>query len=334
MTSKFSKASKENVNVVVNAIKIWLAHAGISSFRLSWQLAKRFSRRSLPAKGHYYIMRLFRLVSKSYYVWISYPNPLLPKKKVHLLVDLCENNQQWYFRERGSYDLLEINLIAESMKNADVFIDVGSNVGVYATTIAQAFPDKQVEAIEPLHKNFDTLQANIAANELINCRARQGAVSSVGTPLRFYINPIHDGGGSLTAPSVYRTGDVLIDAKSYQEKHPDFRVWEEVKTFPLDEILSQKSVLKIDVEGSEVEVLQSGYGRLKDGLVDLMVVEVFQDTVDEVVGLVGELEFDSFLLPDYVPIAAGIQLPWFVRNIVCVRKNTHRHTIIRERAKQ
>ncbi len=81
-------------------------------------------------------------------------------------------------------------------------------------------------------------------------------------------------------------------------------------------------------------MLQSGYGRLKDGLVDLMVVEVFQDTVDEVVGLVGELEFDSFLLPDYVPIAAGIQLPWFVRNIVCVRRNTHRHTIIRERAKQ
>jgi hypothetical protein len=99
-------------------------------------------------------------------------------------------------------------------------------------------------------------------------------------------------------------------------------------------VLSQKSVLKIDVEGTEVDVLQSGYETLKAGLVDLMVVEVLQETVDEVVRLVDELNFDSFLLPNYIPVTVGIQLPWFVRNIVCVRRNTPMYTIIRERAKQ
>jgi FkbM family methyltransferase len=334
MTDAASQVNKYSANIALNGMKTWLARLGINAFLLSWKIAQGFSLRSMPAKSHYYIMRLFRLFFKTFYVWISYPNPLAPQKTLRLLVNLCENNQQWYFRQRGAYDLMEIRLEAEGMQSADVFIDVGANVGIYAITIAQAFPEKNVLAIEPLDKNFNTLQTNIAANGLINCRALQGAVSSAGTPLRFYVNPIHDGGGSLIAPSVYRTGDVVLDAKSYQKKHPEFRSWEEVKAFSLDEVLSQKSVLKIDVEGTEVDVLQSGYETLKAGLVHLMVIEVLQETVDEVVRLVDELKFDSFLLPDYVPVAVGTQLPWFVRNIVCVRKNTPLHTVIRKRAKQ
>lgn len=334
MANATSRVSKHDANIPFNGMKTWLARLGINTFLLSWKIAQVFSLRSMPAKSHYYIMRLFRLFFRTYYIWISYPNPLDSQKTLRLLANLCENSHQWYFRQRGAYDLMEIRLIAEGMQSADVFIDVGANVGIYATTIAQAFSDKNTLAIEPLEKNFHTLQTNIAANALINCHARQGAVSSADTPLRFYVNPIHDGGGSLVAPTVYRTGDVLLDAKSYQGKHPEFRAWEEVKTFSLDEVLSQKSVLKIDVEGTEVDVLQSGYETLEAGLVDLMVVEVFQETVDEVVRLAGGLAFDSFLLPDYIPVAVGTRLPWFVRNIVCVRRNTPMHPTIWKRARQ
>jgi len=334
MDSTVSTLRKQDANIAFNAIKTWLACAGISAFRLSWQIAKWLSIHPLPAKEHYYIMRLFRFVWKSYYVWISYSNPLCSEKKIQLLVDLCENNQQWFFRERGSYDLLEMKLLAEGMKSAEAFFDVGSNIGMYATTIAQAFPTKRIEAIEPLRKNFVSLQANVAANQLSNCRGHHAAVSNAGKPLRFYVNPIHDGGGSLILPTVYRTGDVIIEAKSYQKKHSDFKAWEEVKTFRLDEILSQKSVLKIDVEGSEVDVLQSCHGSLKDGLVDLMIVEVLQGTVDKVVSLLGELGFNSFLLPDFVPIATGVQLPWFVRNIICLRRSARIHETISKRVKQ
>jgi FkbM family methyltransferase len=297
-------------------------------------MVQRLSSHPLPAKSHYYIMRLFRLFFKTYYVWISYPNPLVPEKTLRLLANLCENSQQWYFRQRGAYDLTEIRLVAEGMRSADVFVDIGANIGVYATTIAQAFPDKNAVAIEPLDKNFDTLQNNIAANRLVNCSALQGAVSNAGSPVRFYINPIHDGGGSLIPPKVYRTGDVVLDTKSYQEKHPESRTWLEVETFLLDDVLSQKSVLKIDVEGTEVDVLQSGYEALKGGLVDLMVVEVLRETVDGVVRLVGGLGFDSFLLPDYIPVAVGTRLPWFVRNIVCVRRNKPMHLTVWKRASQ
>ena len=319
---------QETCESISNRGKAWLARKVINAFELAWKLAQRYSRRKLPVKQHYYIMKLFRFLFRSYYVWICYPNPLAPQQALYLRVNLCENNQQWHFRLRGQYELTEIQLIAEAMRNAGVFVDVGANIGVYAVTIAQTFPDKQVIAFEPLNTNFDSLIQNVAGNALSNCTAYQKAVSNTGKPARFHINPIHDGGGSLTAPSVYKTGDVEIGVKRYQHEHPGFQPWVEVDTTRLDEVISCRSVVKIDVEGSEVDVLRSMVDALKIGLVDLMIVEVLQETVDEVAQLMDEVSFDSFLLPDCTPITTGARLPWFVKNIVCVRKNTPEHNKI------
>ena len=125
------QGSKYSTNIPFNGMKTWLARLGINAFLLSWKIAQGLSLRSLPAKSHYYIMRLFRLFFKTYHVWISYPNPLVPEKTLRLLANLCENSQQWYFRQRGAYDLTEIRLVAEGMRSADVFVDIGANIGVY-----------------------------------------------------------------------------------------------------------------------------------------------------------------------------------------------------------
>jgi len=326
-------AHRSLAGAVVNLMKTGLAHAGILGFRITWRLAKKMSGRSLPAKEHYYIMRIFRLLFRSYHVRIGYPNPLAPRKTLHLHLDLCENSHQWYFRERGSYDALEFSLFAEEMKNADAFVDIGANIGVYATTIAQAFPEKTVTAVEPLEKNFETLKANVELNGLTNCVLRKGAVSNTDTPLVFYINPIHDGGGSLIAPEQYRTGDVLIDAGAYKERHPEFESSVVVETFSMDSLVEKRSVVKIDVEGAEAEVIRSGGDKLRQGLVDLLVVEVQQETCQEVAELMGEWGFGCFLLPDYAPIAFGEKLPWFVRNIVCARMGTAAHARISRRGR-
>ena len=319
------------MNNTLNSFKTVAGRAGIGAFRFLWYAIRIMKQGNVPAKEHYYIMRLFRSLFRSYQVRIAYPNPLAPGHKLRLRLNLCENSHQWYFRERGSYDALEIGLIGEAMSKADMFLDIGANIGIYATTIAQAYPPKQIAAFEPLPRNFQNLQANIAANGLGNCRPRQCAVSGAGKPLPFFVNPIHDGGGSLNNPGVYRTGDVLLDAKAYQAQHPEFQSFIEVETLPLDDVITMKSVLKIDVEGAEVDVLRSGFKKLKEGLVDFMAVEILEETGDEVVTLAQELGFDSFLLPDLVPMKAGMELPWFVRNIVCVKRNTDMHRDILRR---
>lgn len=313
------------MNGISNGKKEWFARIAITLFTMAWKALHRLSSRSFSAKDHYYIMKLFRLFFKSYCVWISYPNPIVPHKLLHLKVNLCENNQQWFFRLRNRYDVKEMYLIAEGMKSAEVFIDVGSHIGVYGLTIAQAFPDKRVIAFEPLGNNFDSLQANIARNGITNCVAHQKAIANNVGSVRFYLNPIHDGGGSVIPPKVYKTGDIEIDSIRYQQRHPEFCPWMDVETVPLSEIISQKSVLKIDVEGAEKDVLCSGSEAIKAGLVEVMIVEVIQETVHDILQIMDDLDFDSFLLPECRRFVRGERLPWFVKNIICLRKNTRTH---------
>ena len=57
-------------------------------------------------KEHYFIMNMFRRLAHSFPVAISYPNPIATgEKTITLSLDLCENNQQWYVRLKGSYEL-------------------------------------------------------------------------------------------------------------------------------------------------------------------------------------------------------------------------------------
>ena len=65
------------------------------------------------------------------------------KDDVKLQVDLYQNNQQWYFRLKGNYELELVKMIVREMMNADTFVDIGSKIGVYVKTIAQKLPDEK-----------------------------------------------------------------------------------------------------------------------------------------------------------------------------------------------
>lgn len=92
-----------------------------------------------------------------------------------------------------------MKLIAKSMGNADSFIEIDSNIGLYAVTISQLFPHKKVIAVEPLNEN-------IKLNSLSNIKAIKATVSNQeGGETYFYPNPIHDCGGSVIKSPVYRT---------------------------------------------------------------------------------------------------------------------------------
>jgi FkbM family methyltransferase len=208
------------------------------------------------------------------------------------------------------------------MDNADSFIDIGANIGVFALTIAQAFPDRRVITIEPLASNYLKLEENIRLNHISNIEPLRVAVTDNSGLVRFYVNPIHDGGGSLIEPREYRTADVRINAAKYQQEHPHFIPIVEVAGVRLDEIIPNKSVLKIDVEGAEVTVLKSGINALKGGRVDLMVVEVTNTSIDEVLDLLNYAEFDCFMYGESSPITSVSQFNRRLGNVLCLRRQS------------
>lgn len=306
-----------------NAVRTAVAIMIIKLVRGPWRIGERALGKQFPVKDHYLIMKIFRGITATYPVKTTYTNPVSNDgQTITLALDLCKNSQQWYFRMKGWYELQWIKLISAAMRHSETFVDVGAHLGVFSVTIAQAFPDRRVVAIEPLAANFSNLEETISLNGLSNVRTVNAAVTESSESVALYINPLNDGGGSLIEPTEYQTGDISIDVPSYRAKYTDFVAVEDVAVLRLDDVITSPSVLKIDVEGAEVTVLKSGMNALKSGLVDLMVLEVTRDTVDEVIQVLDAVEFDCFNYGQPLTKVNASQFTWRLGNVLCLRRKS------------
>lgn len=310
-----------------SAVRRRVARVIVLGLEYAWRMGELHLRRTLPRRRHWVAMRVFRLFGRSFPVTVSHPNPLRHDgRPLALCLDLCQNHEL-YVRSRGRYEIEWIRLVAAGMDDAELFVDVGANIGVYALTVAQAHPARRVIAVEPMPDNLEKLRRAVALNGLENVTVMPGVVAAGGGRVSFHVNPLSDGGGSLVAFGAYQTGDVVRDAATYQAAHPSFVPTLEVDTVSLDTLITTRSVLKVDVEGAEEAVLKSGERALAKGLVDLMVVEVQKDTFAPVVRFLDGLDFDCFLYGRRRPVRPedSGELPYRVGNLLVLRRHSRAH---------
>jgi len=268
-------------------------------------------------------MCFFNSLFGNYYVITNYSNPLSSEKLLKFKINLSENTSQHYFAWKGRYEFEWVNIIHKLMPVHDCFIDIGANLGIYAVTIAQANPSKKVIAVEPLEKNYNILVENVRLNNLPNCTCLLKAVSSQKGCLKFYVNPVHDGGGSLLECDTYRTGNIRLDAKKYRQKHPSFAYYQDVESVAVDDLVTNKTIMKIDVEGSEFDVLKSATTTFGRGLCDAFIVEVPRnETCLDVVEFMNLMGFDCYRTDSEIPLNGTEQLDWAVANILCIKKES------------
>ncbi len=93
-------------------------------------------------------------------------------------------------------------------------------------------------------------------------------------------------------------------------------------SYHIDDLVRGKSVVKIDVEGAELQVLESGRKAFQEGAIDVVVVEVEHETVDSVVRWLGEQDFDCFAYGKRLPVKVGDSLPQWKGNVLCLRRGT------------
>lgn len=169
----------------------------------------------------------------------------LPISNVQIAVDLGEFIQYWIFVD----GLYEKDYILQSVKYVEnkVFIDIGSNIGVYALSLCKKA--KQIYALEPENKNYKVLCKNVVHNELKNITPLKLAVFSKNNhTVNLNISNNDSGWHSL-----------LID---YSQKK------QRVKTITLDKLIKQYrlkdiGLIKIDVEGAEYDILKGSVNTLK-----------------------------------------------------------------------
>ena len=160
------------------------------------------------------------------------------------------------------------------LREGDVAIDCGANVGLFTTRMAAT--GATVYAFEPNRAAFEALVKNTA--HLANVRPIHAAVTATPGPVRLYLHK-----WSEEDPVHWSTGSSLIEGKSNVSKE-NFAMVEGVALAPfIREIGGRVALLKMDVEGAEVEILNH---LLDEGLhtaIDRAFVEVHDRKVRELV---------------------------------------------------
>ena len=161
--------------------------------------------------------------------------------------------------ELGSFDLREVKLALEMLLlrrkyygDGVMAIDCGANIGVHTVEWAKMMTNwGSVIAIEAQERIYYALAGNIAINNCFNAIAVHGAVSSesgvMQIPTPNYLVP-----GSYGSLELRQSSD-----NEYIGQPIDYRNLVNVRKLALDEYdLPRVDLIKIDVEGMEMEVLQ------------------------------------------------------------------------------
>ncbi len=149
----------------------------------------------------------------------------------------------------------------ENKKGATTIFDVGANIGQYTRAIASLSNECNIFAFEPSRKTFQKLEENIES---------LGDISNKITLCNYALGEIEEN------RSLYSNEDLSGLASMTKRRLDHFNInmhqEEIIKTRRLDDIISENGLhfidlLKIDVEGHELEVLRGGETSFQNGLI-------------------------------------------------------------------
>ena len=184
------------------------------------------------------------------------------------------------------WDELTSNIFKEVVKEGDVVLDLGANLGYYSL-LASKLVGKQgkVYAFEPEPRNYRLLCQNIELNGYENIVPFQKAVSDQSAKVRLALSNEDSGAHTIRE----HTG-----SDEYQDSV-------EVEAVKLDEFFADKTrrvnVVKMDVEGSEPKAFV-GMERIMSENKDLKIFVEFFPALLQEAGCPAE-EFARRLMKDY-----------------------------------
>jgi FkbM family methyltransferase len=142
------------------------------------------------------------------------------------------------------FDTDEIRILSSRIADGFTFIDVGSNVGWYALSVAReagGVPTR-ILAVEPQPEIFDRLIYNIRQNPSCTIKAVDCAVADKTGELTLFLDPLNRGEASLKIVNSSQTDAIRVPAVTMLE-------------LLSREGLTRVDAIKLDVEGAEDLVL-------------------------------------------------------------------------------
>ena len=185
------------------------------------------------------------------------------------------------------YDRFEIECLKQIIKNGDIVVDLGANIGYYTLILAQLVGKSgHVYAFEPDPSNFEILSKNVRENKHDNVTLVQKAISDKNGKVKLYV--------SKRNLASHRIFDAEDKRKSI-----------EVDVTTLDEYFQKSKKLvkfiKMDVEGAEGAAILGASKIIEDSknLVIMMEyfpkwIKKFGDVPEEILKSLVEKKFKLF----------------------------------------
>ena len=190
-----------------------------------------------------------------------------------------------------------VSKIAKELDNQNdqgCFFDVGANVGLYSWEVRKVSPHRKILAFEPDPENIKLLEKTLNGANFENVEICKCALSNQLAEISFFQD-------TLTSA----TGCVGGKDKPWIEQYLKSSANEiQVRTETLDSVVRQDrtpSLIKIDVEGHEIEVLQGSRNTLTKAK-PLLIIESFPPKQSTVLSLLDELGFHSIDADRHVSI--------------------------------
>lgn len=223
-----------------------------------------------------------------------------PNHQLDIIFDTAHSTQRFMYSvlARGqTCDPPLCRALLEPLQPGDTFLDIGSHVGYLSLLALQEVgPSGRVFAFEPNPETFRILTLNALINRAGHLHALNCALSDRSGTATFHVNETAEGMSSLH------------DGRD--ETRPDYRDLRpiQVMTATLDELdaldlFDKVRVVKIDVEGFEMNVIRGGLGFFQRHRPEVVVFEVNNSIPGQPAGadrpirdLLHGLGYDAYLI--------------------------------------
>lgn len=168
-------------------------------------------------------------------------------------------------------------IFEELIKKVSCFLDIGSNIGYYALLASRSNPNTKVYAFEPAHGPKHYLQKNIRSNDLEeNIALVEVALSNFEGQIDFY----EVGNEKYKFLKYNLAGEGNAGTKTTSRNF----VKSTVSATTLDAFVSKENLtkidlIKIDTEGTELDILDSGRNTIQD-FQPIVICETLFNTIE------------------------------------------------------